>query len=54
MKKILLMALFLVSGLSMISCTAEAIEDETPASVTADGEPGNTPIVIPPPPKPKP
>lgn len=56
MKKIVLMAAFLVSGLSMISCTAEAIEDSVPnqATVSADGEPATTPVVVPPPPPPKP
>jgi len=54
MKKIVLMAVCLVSGLSMISCTAEAIDDTASTTVVADGEPVVTPVVIPPPKPPKP
>jgi hypothetical protein len=54
MKRLFILAAFVVAGFSMISCTADAVDEATPATVTADGEPGNTPIVIPPPPKPKP
>ncbi|WP_157486103.1 hypothetical protein [Flavobacterium soli] len=52
MKKIVLLAMLSISCLSMISCTAEAIEDTNPATVVADGEPINTPIKPPPPPPP--
>lgn len=57
MKKLFFIAAFTVGSLSMISCTAEAVEDVTPTnatSVSADGEPANTPIVIPPLPPKKP
>ncbi|MDR6969302.1 hypothetical protein J2X31_003332 [Flavobacterium arsenatis] len=52
MKKILLMALIIASGLSMISCTAEAVEDAGTTPVVAEGEPATTPIKPPPPPFP--
>lgn len=52
MKKILLMAAFLVSGFSMISCTAEAIDEVAPNHTVADGEPATSPITPPPPPPP--
>jgi len=53
MKKIVFMALILTSAFSMISCTADAVEEETVATPAhADGEPGNTPIKPPPPPFP--
>lgn len=55
MKKIVVMAAFLASGFSMVSCTAEALEDSVPTNqvtVSADGEPVTTPVVVPPPPPP--
>lgn len=51
MKKIFFVAAIMVVSLSMMSCTAEAIDEEVP-TIHANGEPGNTPIKPPPPPAP--
>ena len=57
MKKFFLMAAFIATGLSMMSCTAEALGDaemDAPAPIVADGEPIVPPIKPPPPPPPFP
>lgn len=53
MKKLFIMAALFASGLSMISCTAEAVDDVAqvnPGAASADGEPSTVPIKPPPPP----